>query len=215
MVFTAARVRVDLSGLAGKRMDLRYCRDTGNLVLVDHSRRSYLRLGAGALTGVGDAVQTVRDFIGRKLGEPPRDPGNRDAPLDLRSTAETQTLSGLTCRKHVLQADGAVAQEVWAASWGQAGIAKADLAAVHELVRTMQSVGPVLELGLGVPGGLLRLEGITRIDGYPVLVIQSDGGRPAYAAHLGRPRNTNVEPGDFLVPEGYGIAWMGGEDRSR
>ena len=176
------------------------------LYFVNHSEQSYIELDEVVLFDTIDGLNSVITFLRKKMGV--RDVPQRTVHYEVRETEETQMIATLRSRKHLILCDGGVRQEVWVASWKEAGIARETVAAVRRLSAAYEKV--MANLGR-VP--LFReieyvpTQGLFEIDGFPVAIRHFEQDELLYDVKFGVPAEGNPDPSIFSVPKSYERMW--------
>ena len=176
------------------------------LYFVNHSEQSYIELDEVVLFDTIDGLNTVVKFLRKKMGV--RDVPPRTVLYQVRETQETRMIATLHSRKYLILCDGGVRQEVWVASWDEAGIEKGALEGVRRLSEAYEKVMSNLgRVPLFREVEYVPTKGLFDIDGFPVAIQHFENGELLYDVQFSAPAEVNPNPSAFLVPKGYERTW--------
>ena len=188
------------------KSEVLYNSSTRVLYFVNHSEQSYFEVDEVVLFDTIDGLNTVIKFLRRKMGV--RDVPQRTVFCETRDTAETRMIAALRSRKHLILCDEGVRQEVWVASWDDAGIKKAALECVRRLSEAYETVMANLgRLPLFREVEYVPTQSLFDIDGFPVAIRHYENGELLYDVQFGVPVETNPDPSAFSVPKNYERMW--------
>jgi len=202
-----ARLKADTTMVSGGkgRTELLYASDRGLIWHLDHASRSYLEVNERAFTELGSGVAAAKDFLQdqmRRMGLDKSEPVDRTVTVE--KTNQAGEFGGMRCTLYRVRQGGQHIQDLWCASWADAGIDRAAFTVPRRLLFSCQTVLPGLAGALPL-GGLdqIPLGGILQVDAYPVRLIQYVNGSTRYDIQLGRPVTKDMNAAAFELPGGY------------
>ena len=174
--------------------------------VVSHTEQSYIELDEVVLFDTIDSLNAALRFLKRQMGV--ADVPKSSAFFQVRETDETRIVANLRSRKHVILRDGGIRQEVWVATWEEAGIEKETLGSLKKLAKAYEKVMSNLgRVPLFREVQYVPIEGLFQIDGYPVAIKHFENGKLLYDVQLGISADVTLNPMTFLVPKIYERAW--------
>jgi hypothetical protein len=208
LIIEGERLKIDTTQLrpGEGKTEVLYNSSQRVLYFVNHSEQSYIELDEVVLFDTIDGLNTVIRFLRKKMGV--RDVPQRTVLCEVRETEETRMIATLRSRKHLILCDGGVRQEVWVASWDEAGIEKGTLEGVRKLSEAYEKVMANLgRVPLFREVEYVPTQGLFDIDGFPVAIQHFENGEPLYDVKFSAPAEVNPNPSAFSVPESYERMW--------
>lgn len=202
VVMTREALRIDLKPFLGRSVEAIYRAQRSELVLVDHTKKAYVSLDMEALATAGGALGSLDGFLREAIG----DLAGRRAPregLRIERVREFRRISGVICQKVTLWEGDLKSQDLWACSYSELGMDSGDFSVLRQLIWEADRTAPVLDRLLGTEISLVRLDGILRVNGFPVMIRQSSGGKVFADIRLAPPSQVESKPSDFAVPSSY------------
>jgi len=203
VTFTRRHLKVVLPEHANGKADLLHDRQTGNCRLVRHDRKNYVQINTKAVSAVGDAARTVQGAIRKGVGKITGKAPPAKTTLRIEASTQTQMVGGMPCRLYKVYYGRARVQDIWATSWQHAGIGRSDMDALRDLARAMNQPALTTLLGLVTDGRYSLTESVLKIDGYPVIFVQYDKGKPICQIRMDKPNRTTVQSDTFRCPASY------------
>ena len=201
--------------------------ESGQMVVVDHARKSYFVMDQQAMSGMANQMNQVMQQMQAKLknmpperramiekmmksrgsvgvqAQPPR------PPAEVTNTGERDTVSGYPCVKYVVTRGGQKVRELWVTDWsnveggGEAADAMKAMAKFGEelLSATSGNVPFVLPES--------PFAEIEQMNGFPVSTKSFHNGRLSDEMRLRSSKRQSIDPAEFEPPAGYKRQVMG------
>ncbi|MGH7289015.1 MAG: hypothetical protein ACREI8_13455, partial [Myxococcota bacterium] len=167
----------------------------GVLEIIDHARKSVVRIERASAVALAKRMDAAREELG--LGPTPA-----GGKLALRATGKIELVNGTGCR--LLDAlRGAVRlAEICEGPEGAAGVSREALVPLRELAAFAAEVGPLLPMSTGAEGldALLLVE---QVKGVPLRVRAWPKDAPATESRLLGATPKRFGPERFRAPPGY------------
>jgi hypothetical protein len=208
LMIAGERLKIDTTQLRPGEGKTEVLYDSSQRVLyfINHTEQSYIELDEVMLFDTIDGLDTVLRFLRKKMGV--ADEPKKSTFCQVRETDETRTIATLRSRKHLILCDGGVRQEVWVASWDEAGIEKETLQGVRKLSTAYEKVMANLgRVPLFREVEYVPTKGLFEIDGFAVAIQHFENGELLYEVQFSVPAEVNPNPLAFSVPESYERTW--------
>jgi hypothetical protein len=208
LMIAGERLKIDTTQLRPDEGKTEVLYDSSQRVLyfINHTEQSYIELDEVVLFDTIDGLDTVIRFLKRKMGA--ADGPMKSTLYQVRETDETRTIATLRSRKYLILCDGGVRQEVWVASWDEAGIEKETLQGVRKLSEAYEKVMANLgRVPLFREVEYVPTKGLFEIDGFAVAIQHFENGELLYDIQFGVPAEANPNPLAFSVPKSYERTW--------
>jgi hypothetical protein len=203
VLFTRRHLKIGLPQYGRAKAELLHDRKAGDCRLVNHRRKSYVKMNTKALVAVGKAARVAGDVLREGVGKlTGKAPVARPA-LKVEMSERPQVVAGMTCRHYTVRFGGKRVQEIWATSWRQAGVEWADMDALRDLAKAMNQPTLTTFLGLTAGGGYSLTDALLKTGGYPVVFIQYENDKPICHIRLDRPRRAEAGGETFRCPSSY------------
>lgn len=187
---------------------------------VDHDSKSYVRIDQETLERIGAQMNTAMEQMKEQMAQMPEaqrkqveqmmqsmggvgDTGHT-VEWTVKETNEKQTLAGHGCRRYELLADGEKRSDVWATPWMEAGMPKESFDVLRKFATFFQQIAasnPMLARAMESQGG--ALQGLDRVDGFPVRVVDYDDGMQTLETTTTSYEKRKVDDSMYQVPAGY------------
>ncbi len=204
--------------------------DRREMVVVDHSEKSYMVMDKEMISSVGTQVSSAMAQVQEALKNVPEDqramvekmmkermPSGMDQKPErpkaqVKKTGERAEMQGYPCVRYDVLYDGAKLRELWVTDWsnieGGQGAAQAfqDLGAFFE--EMMDAFGG-MGGGLPLDSGGNFFESLKDLDGFPVVVREFEGEELESESLLKSATMRDLDPDAFEPPKGYRLRSMG------
>lgn len=218
--------------------DAIYRGDRRQMVMVDHDNKTYMVIDKEAIENIGGQVQgqlagamkemekqlekldpKQREMVEKMMkGRMPAVTGEGSAAprqvTEYRKTSQRETHQGYPCVKYEVVRGDEKVREIWVTDWnnveGSDEVLDAfkDMASFYE--ELMDSIGKMTGgFGAGVFGGENPMESFAKIDGFPVVTRNFEGGELESEAVLESVVQRDLDPDAFEPPKGYRLRTMG------
>ncbi len=169
----------------------------GVLEIIDHSRKSVVRIERASAAALAQRMEAARAELGPLLGEAPA-----PAKLALRATGKHDRVNGIGCRLLEALRSGERLAEICEGPAGAAGVSREALAPLRELAAFAAEVGALLPKPASAEGldALLLVE---QLEGVPLRVRAFPQHAPATESRLLRATPKRFDPARFQAPPGY------------
>ena len=185
--------------------------EDGVLQILDHGKKSVLRIDRATARSVKGSVASAREGIRGQIGglpEAQRETVERwigaapAAPVELKSSGETAQVNGVVCRLLDALRSGARLAEICEGPRGAAGVTPEALATVRELAALLAEVGDLLPRSLGADG-LEALTLVEQVKGVPLRVRVWPKDAAASESRIVSALPKRYAPARFQTPPGY------------
>jgi len=175
--------------------------NTGNLTLIDHQQKSYIKVNEAELTAMAGQIKNLLDSVMSEL--PFNNPlAPSESKRSVKHSGIQRRVAGISCELYEIQINGLKESEVCIAKSNRLDISPNDYLTLENLYKTGdklartaretvgQSLGPIPEFGAGDLGGL------------PVYIM-SDASGSQLELTLTEIGSELVSAEYFKIPEGY------------
>jgi hypothetical protein len=183
----------------------------GELQILDHGKKSVLRIDRATARAVTRRMEGAREGIRGQIGGLPEAQretverwigGAPPARVELKSSGKSAEIDGVRCRLLDALRDGARVAELCEGPRFALGVTPEALATVHELAAFLAEVGDLLPRSLGADG-LEALALAQQVKGVPLRVRAWPKGAVATESRIVRALPKRYAPGHFETPPGY------------
>lgn len=196
LVFEQKAFSVDTTSLRGRPSALLGRQDDA-LVLLDRQAQTYMSLDLQALTGASSMMRSAGAILGSGLGAE----GPPAGGLTAHATGQSKTIGGLPCQLHQIKRGKVTIQELWVTPWDQVAAPRESFDLIRQVAASWSTLAPILAAGSGAAP--VPMDGLLKVDGFPVLFTQFAKGKPIYEARFGAPVSTPTRAADFAAPGSY------------
>jgi len=174
---------------------------TGNLTLIDHQQKSYIKVNEKELTAMAGQIKSLLDSVMSEL--PFNNPlAPNTAEKSVKHSGIQRRVAGISCELYEIEVSGTKESEVCIAKSNRLDISPNDYETLENLYKTGdrlaktaretigQSLGPIPEFGAGELGGL------------PVYILSESAGVQLELT-LTDIGSELVSADYFKIPEGY------------
>jgi hypothetical protein len=213
----ADRFAADSRSAEGEHTTTIYDASQNVLYHVDHDSKSYVRIDQEMLDQLGTqmnaAMQQMKDQMAqmpeaqrKQVEQMMQSMGGTGHKVDwtVKETGEKQTVAGYGCQRYELLADGKKESDVWASTWKDAGVPKESFDVLRKFAAFFEEIAgsnPLFAQAMESQGG--ALQGLDRIDGFPVKVIDYDDGKASLETTTKSYEQKKVADATYHVPAGY------------
>ena len=185
--------------------------EEGVLQILDHGRKSVLRIDRATARSVTRSVAGAREGIRGQIGGLPEAQretverwigGAPAAPVELKSSGKTAQVNGVACRLLDALRSGVRLAEVCEGPRFALGVTPGALATVHELAAFLAEVGDLLPRSLGAEG-LEALVLVEQVKGVPLRVRVFPQDQVASESRIVSALPKRYAPARFQTPPGY------------
>jgi len=185
--------------------------EEGVLQILDHGRKSVLRIDRATARSVTRSVAGAREGIRGQIGGLPEAQretverwigGAPAAPVELKSSGKTAQVNGVACRLLDALRSGVRLAEVCEGPRFALGVTPEALATVHELAAFLAEVGDLLPRSLGAEG-LEALVLVEQVKGVPLRVRVFPQDQVASESRIVSALPKRYAPARFQTPPGY------------
>ena len=171
--------------------------EAGVLEIIDHSRKSVVRIERASAVALAKRMDAAREELGPLLGPTPA-----AAKLALRATGKRDRVNGIGCRLLEALRGGVRLAEICEGPEGAAGVSREALVPLRELAAFAAEVGPLLPKSISAEG-LDALVWVEQVKGVPLRVRAWPKDAPATESRLLRATPKRFDPARFQAPTGY------------
>jgi hypothetical protein len=213
------------AGGRGSEGEMIYRGDRREMVVVNHDDKTYTVIDeeslnkiasqiSGAMSQIEEALKNVPEAQRKMVEEMmkksmPQAAAAATKVIEVRNTGERADQAGYPCVKYEILADGSVSSELWVTGWdnvegGQeaAEVFKDMAGFFHDMMETFRSAsGPMGGLLSNV--GTSAFEHMSKIQGFPVVSRQFQGGQLESETTLRSTERRTLRPEEFDPPPGY------------
>lgn len=203
------------------------------MIVVNHQEKSYMVVDGQFAAQMGGEIQSQMQQAMKELekqmeGLDPKQremmekmlkgklegvggaaPGPTRTPTEYRRTSERATKQGYPCVRYDVLRDGEKVREMWVTDWNNVKGASdvvdvfQDMAAFYE-----ELLGSFSQMAGGFGDGNI-MDSFTKIDGFPVVTREFEGGELESETVLESVSERDLDPDAFEPPKGYRLRTMG------
>lgn len=171
--------------------------EAGVLEIIDHARKSVVRIERASAAALAKQMEAAREELGPLLGPTPA-----PAKLALRATGQRDRVNGIGCRLLEALRGGVRLAEICEGPEGAAGVSREALVPLRELAAFAAEVGALLPKSTSAEG-LDALLLVDRVKGVPLRVRAWPKDAPPTESRLLRATPKHFGPERFQAPPGY------------
>lgn len=194
-------------------------RESNTMWYVEHDSKSYMTMDEQGMRAMAAQFEAAMQQMQKQLESMPPEqrqqmeemmksqmPGMdaKKHTLDVVATGKKETVLGKACTSYEVRVDGEKISEVWATSWKDAGVPKESLSMLYALTDFFEDLAtsnPLLGDALAAEGGFLQ--GLDRIDGFPLRIVDFEEGEPSSETLMKSVSRESIDAAIFEVPAGY------------